>query len=433
MKSGSVIVNGVHFDTTATAIAVNDRAGQPASELKDGMVVQVRGRRYGDGVTGIAERVEAEHVVLGTVELVKVSALPQCFYVLQQKVIVDDTTVFAGVEGLEKLTPRQDRVEVYGQRDANGDIRATRVELVTTMVVVDELQGVVTDKDVLPATFRIGGLVIGYGSGTQIVGGTAFANGDRVEVTLNGTTATIIQLEDVEDAVYRPVSGEEVEIEGYVSAFAGHPGNFDVDGRPVRTTASTRFEGGTALNLANGVKVEVEGNTLDGARLIVDKLVFRRERVALGGTITAVDASTRTLVVVGKTIQLDDRTEISAAPVNSFQSLQVGDQVEVEGYLDRSGVVVAKQINETDVGTYAYLQAPVTLEDETGRRLVLAGIPADLGATTTFRDANGVRIDVTGFFAAVVPASATQAGTVVKVRGILTSPANLSVVTAEIQ
>jgi hypothetical protein len=367
------------------------------------------------------------------VELVKVSALPQCFYVLQQKVIVDDTTVFAGVEGLEKLTPRQDRVEVYGQRDANGDIRATRVELVTTMVVVDELQGVVTDKDVLPATFRIGGLVIGYGSGTQIVGGTAFANGDRVEVTLNGTTATIIQLEDVEDAVYRPVSGEEVEIEGYVSAFAGHPGNFDVDGRPVRTTASTRFEGGTALNLANGVKVEVEGNTLDGARLIVDKLVFRRERVALGGTITAVDASTRTLVVVGKTIQLDDRTEISAAPVNSFQSLQVGDQVEVEGYLDRSGVVVAKQINETDVGTYAYLQAPVTLEDETGRRLVLAGIPADLGATTTFRDANGVRIDVTGFFAAVVPASATQAGTVVKVRGILTSPANLSVVTAEIQ
>jgi hypothetical protein len=431
MRRGSVMVNGVRFDASAAAITVNDSGNRAESELADGMVVKVKGRRDSDGVTGTAERIEAEHIVLGTVQELGLGSLPRHIQVLGQKILVDDTTVYVGMVDAAELVPDHSVVEVYGQRDAREDIRASRIELVRGVAVVPELQGVVADKDAQPGTFRIGGLRIGYTAQTRIVGGTRFANGDRVEVALDGTTALVIQLEDVEDVPYMPVAGDEVEIEGYVSGFTGHPGDFNVDGRPVRTTSATRFEGGSAINLADNVKVEAEGDTFVGGRLVVRELEIRRARVKLGGTITAVDGSALTLGVLGVTIQVDGRTEISASPGSGFSGLQVNDRVELDGYLDRGGVVLAKQINETDVSPY--LQAPVSAKDETARRLLLVGVTADLGGTTTFRDANGASIDAATFFSAIVPASATGYGTVVKLRGSHVPPANLSVGTAELK
>ena len=66
----------------------------------------------------------------------------------------------------------------------------------------------------------------------------------------------VIKVEDFQDDAFRPAKGEKTEAEGLVSGFNGQlPGDFFVAGTPVRTTDSTRFEGGIADDLADNVNM----------------------------------------------------------------------------------------------------------------------------------------------------------------------------------
>src|SRR3954470_7628427 len=56
MTKGSVILNGVHFDDSTATITCAGESRTPAF-LQTGMVVEVKGRRSGDGLTGVAEQV----------------------------------------------------------------------------------------------------------------------------------------------------------------------------------------------------------------------------------------------------------------------------------------------------------------------------------------------------------------------------------------
>src|SRR5882762_11219579 len=129
MTKGSIIVNGVHFDDSTATIRIDDRAGTSV-ELQSGMVVKVRGQINDDRLSGVAQQVEVENEVRGTVQTTNPTGVPPSFTVIGQTVLVDDLTVFADFTpapgspsaAVTALTSGTSIVEVHGLRDAVGNI-----------------------------------------------------------------------------------------------------------------------------------------------------------------------------------------------------------------------------------------------------------------------------------------------------------------------
>ena len=71
MTTGSTIVGGVRFDDTTAIITIDDTPKTASIDLRDGMVVKVLGTVNADGVTGTAQRIEAQIEVRGAAGLWK--------------------------------------------------------------------------------------------------------------------------------------------------------------------------------------------------------------------------------------------------------------------------------------------------------------------------------------------------------------------------
>jgi hypothetical protein len=308
-------------------------------------------------------------------------------------------------------------------------VRATRVEAVGAADGLDELRGTVSNVVTATQQFTLNGNVtVNYGGATFSPAGataSALVAGALVEVrgSLAGAvfTATQIDLEDAEDDTFRGRDNEKAEFEGYVSGFTAHPGTFKVNGRNVQTTAATRFVGGTATDLANNAKVEAEG-TSSGGTLVASKIEFKQSRVLLYGRATAVDAAGRTVVVLGQSIRATAQTRIDTRSANGNSS-SLGDLVppnecaEVRAYLDGS-TIVAEEVKEPSGCGKELVQARVVAKSDTTFTLTfLSNLNASLANASVFRNAAGQAVSRAEFFAAIVPASATNVGTLVKVKG----------------
>ena len=425
MAKGSIILNGIRFDDSATT--VTDDRNRTAAQLANGMVVKLRGRSD-DNTTGQADRVDVENELRATIQSISTAANAQSFVAAGVVVLVDSQTVYANIAGFSALTVGQ-RVEVHGPRDASGSVRATRVEAVGAADGVDELRGTVSNVVTATSQFTLNGnITVNYSAATFSPTGASAASlvaGALVEVrgSLVGAvfTATQVDLEDNEDDAFRGRDNEKTEFEGYMSGFTGHPGTFQVNGRNVQTTASTRFVGGTAANLANNVKVEAEGTSSSGT-LVASKIEFKQSRVLLHGPATAVDATARTVVVLGQTVRATTQTRIDTRSA-SGNSTSLGDLVppnecvEVRAYLDGS-TIVAEELKEPSGCGKEMVQARVVAKNDTTFTLTfLTNLNASLANASVFRNAAGQAITRAEFFAAVVPASATNVGTLVKVKG----------------
>jgi hypothetical protein len=437
MTKGSVILNGVRFEDTTANILIDDTP-KTAANLKDGMVVQVRGT-ITQGGNGTAQQIEAQIEVRGVVSTVDTVANPQTFVVLGQTVIVDDQTLFSNLAGVGAVVAGTTVVEVHGLRDAIGRIRATRVEgsLVqlpngTGMAdpLVDEIRGVVTNRaSSTDNIFNVGPQVVDATGATVLPAGASFANGSVVEVHCTVRPACVvagqfqvsrIEVEDAEDSAFQPGMNERFEVEGLVSGFTAHPGNFSVAGVAVGTSGSTRFEGGISTDLGNDVKVEAEG-VWNGTTLVASKIEFKRSVVRLQGFVTTQAANTFTLDIAGRpvNVETDDFTDADAPlPANgSATCVQVRGQRKAEGPV----VVVAGEIRVDGCGNSnrPVLQAPV--EAESGTNLTLLGFPINVGSPTDsppYEDLNGNPLTQSQFFAAVTPVDPgppAVAGTLVKV------------------
>ena len=98
------------------------------------------------------------------------------------------------------LIQNGDIVEISGPRDANGDIRATRIELKTGAGTEYEFKGVISNLNSTTTTFTIGTVSVDY-SGASI-GLPPLSNGSCVEIKINGApagttlNATEVKLDD---------------------------------------------------------------------------------------------------------------------------------------------------------------------------------------------------------------------------------------------
>ncbi|MGB3096192.1 MAG: DUF5666 domain-containing protein [Candidatus Deferrimicrobiaceae bacterium] len=271
---GSVIVNDVEFDVFGTVITVNDNTAAE-NNLRLGMVAKIRGTFNPDGLTGVADLLDAENEVLGPIS--GFGPEVDSFTVLGQKIFVNGNTVFdtnifpPDLSGLVQ----GDIVEVYGLKEISG-IRGTRVEKKTPGQGGINVKGLVSNYTG-QNTFNIGALLVTFTPQPP----AGFDNGVFVEVEGDPTgpvsmTATNIELEDLEDAEFEPGGGEDGEVEGFVSGYTSLSSFFFVNGRLVDASGA-RFEEGVPGDLADDVRVEAEGVwTMIGVDLVLvaEKIEF---------------------------------------------------------------------------------------------------------------------------------------------------------------
>jgi len=240
-----------------------------------------------------------------------------------------------------------------------------------------------------------------------------------VEVHLNaaGTVATLVDIEDLEDAEFEPAQGQEFEVEGFVSGFTAHPGTFQVGSQTVTTTSATTFRNGSAADLDNSVKVEAEGHFDNVTKVLTaTRIDFKRSRVILGGVPSAVNLPDN-ITLLGKTVKFNSGTRNDAGTIDTTN------RIEVRAYVDKSGNVVAERVKPLG-GNRDIVQARVT--GKSGNVLTLLGFTADLTGISPANlhdDNNGTYANLAAFLAAITPSSSTPPGTLVKVKGVVTGSA----------
>jgi hypothetical protein len=191
----------------------------------------------------------------------------------------------------------------------------------------------------------------------------------------------------------------------------------------VRTTATTKFVGGTAADLVNDVKVEVDGVIDAQLVLVAAKVTFRRTRVILQGLATAVDTTARTLVALGQTVRVNDLTRIDARPAGPGLSNSLGDVlanvdcVEARGHMEGARFV-AERVRELNQCGADVIQATVSGKDETAATLsFLSGLVAVMPAGAEYYDGAGAPVTRAAFLALVTAGDMNNPGTLVKLRG----------------
>jgi len=429
MLKGSVIVNGIRFEDTLANITADDTAKLPAF-LQDGMVVKVKGRRNGDGLTGTAEKIQVENEVRGALA----SKGTDTFSVHGQTVQVTGETIFANVANFAALN-NGDMVEVHGLRDAAGVIQATRVEKFGLGAVVeDEVRGVISGLTVVTAgsgTFSIGNLVLTYSPATTITPGGSLdltSIGKLVEVHIGPSNfAARVRFEDLADAEFEPAEGQEFEVEGYVSLFTGPTATFKVNERVVLLGASVRYEGGLESDLGNGVKVEAEGHLI-GAILVAEKITFK-ENIKIRAIPSAANPTSNSvpdLVVLGLVVKATSTTRNDASTIDTSHRL------EIRGFLNLDGTITAVRIKDGGGGD-PFLQGVVTDINAAAHTFKIAGIVISAGsAVARPNDDNGtdtLTMNLDSFFA-----SLTAGKTAVKAKGLFsTPPATITATEVEIE
>ena len=135
----------------------------------------------------------------------------------------------------------------------------------------------------------------------------------------------------------------KVEIEGFITRFESAL-DFDVAGRPVTTDERTRYEDGTADDLALEVRIEVEGYKDDNGVLVAAEIEFDGDEgddeVEVEGYITRF-VSAADFDVENQTVTTNDMTVYVGG---SADDLPEGVEVEVHGSLDGDDVLIADEV-----------------------------------------------------------------------------------------
>jgi hypothetical protein len=353
---GSVIVNGVHYETGGAVINVNGLTATEA-DLEIGYVVVIQADIPGDGSAPEATSIDFSHDVIGSLSAVDV--VENRATVLGQMVKVDDSTTYgpgispASVDGLA-LLPAGQILQISGLVGIGGEILATRIDLGAAGAEL-EIVGIVANLDAAAGKLEIGGLVVDYqGANLEGFAGGQPENGDRVEAegTLLNMAGELIATDlELKEPGSDFEEDDQLEVEGLITAFAS-VNSFSVSGIPVITNAATEYSGGDESMLASNIRVEVEGRLDSSGVLVAEEVEFRSDgdlRVeALAGEINAVAG---TLEILGIPVQTNTLTSFEDKSsddlrVFSLDGINTGDALRVVGTesIDVPGTIVATQI-----------------------------------------------------------------------------------------
>ena len=397
---GSVVINETRrfeFDDNTKFM----RDGEEVSEDDfrqngTGMVsrVEIGDDVSADFTSGTAVTVTADNAIKGPV------TATSPLQVLGQPVIATGSTVLENMPGGVTSLQVGDVVEVSGYADAGNVIQATRIEYKgsnNSGALEWKLTGPVSS--VVPNTsFQIGSQTVVLNGVLPRDCGASLDNGEFVEVKASQDASFVAgsALDTVTDVECKALglsvpddassSILEAEIEGIVTS--GTVTDFVVNGQRVTSDSLTEFEGGTSEDFAIGIKLEAEGDFDTSAGILVaDKIRFRETRVrieapvsvpngGLNGAFTLLD-----VITVNTTILTEDDDGLldGSGPNGSMQ-------VEVRGYVDDSGAVIAEEVRERGDAdsTDVRLRGPVgSISNPT---FEILGVTVDTTATSIFDD-----------------------------------------------
>lgn len=276
---GSIIVNGVHFDTASALVIKDDDT--PVTNINDadinqlisvGMTVTIEGEFNDDGISGTAYTITYKDILEGPIVGTPSGS---SFNVLGQSVnVVTGVTQYScdasytpcNFSGFSDLAERQ-VVEISGFIDENGEIIAGYIELQSDgyfSTDVFEVKGIASVVD--GTSFTIGGLTI-------VTVDTTGLNGEFVEAegTFNSVSSTLtasdvgIEDESFDDSNFL-YEGYKIELEGIVVSAGCSitiPCSITVRGVTVLVDVGTVLTGSagpySASDLVDGTKVKVDG------------------------------------------------------------------------------------------------------------------------------------------------------------------------------
>jgi hypothetical protein len=354
---GSVIVNGVRYNSDKAKILVND---QPASEinLHAGYQVKITGTKNSNGVA-TADTIEFYPNLLGTLSQIDLAA--QQFTVLGQSVQVNSATLFDAaikpnyLDGL-KLG---DNLLVSGFANDKGIITATRIELTT--VIHHQVMGYVSNLNEANLSFSIKNLSINYSAASlNNFTNNQIASNNLVVVTGTLDSKGVLQaktLVRINNSLDKTV--KTAETEGFVTRYLSAT-DFDVAGITWATSGQTSFENGTNANLGLGVALSVSGEANSAGQLIAQKIEFKKSpnneivgEVTAISTISSTNIATGTLQISGTSIQTNNKTvfeDNGGAELKRFNfgNITIGDFLKVSGY-NSQGNFIATKIEREDI------------------------------------------------------------------------------------
>lgn len=417
-RIGSVVSNGVEFNTSAASVTLDDQPGHPA-ELRVGQVVAINGSVNLPDGTASARTINFLDEVEGPIA--SINALQNSFMVLGRTIVFDELSVFDAAEA--DTIAVGNMVQVSGHWQSQNRLRATHVERIANAWTVGmpmEIKGEVSGLNEGLQRFDIGPQPCDYSAAMLELGNATLANGLYVEVTSTEALENgILKLDRIQardrdqerDRDHLCGSGCEFDLEGYITEFVS-ASEFTVDGAPVTTTSTTIYVNGTADSLAVDVKVAIRGVLDEAGVLVADRIVIRLPSVLeVRADIEAIDIDTASVTVLGIDVTTNDWTlfrDDSDADIYEFwlDDLATGDRVEIRAYLE-DDIIVATRLERDNASSSVTLKAPVESIDRPG--LTLLGVAVSATAETVFQDADLQVIDVDTFFETLAIGSLVKA------------------------
>ena len=398
---GSVIVNQdtrLEVDDS-TRVRIDGDDNPSASDLAEGMIVSFE---TGDDTTSTLSGGTALSITVNTEVKGPVTSVSP-LRVLEQLVVVTGDTVLENMPagGVSALTIGAE-LEVHGLRGASGEIQASRVEYKAAGIPTWKLSGTVSGLS--GSSFQIGNQQVLLNGISPRDCDTGLSNGARVEVKFNrdatfqagAALATITDLECRNATLVAPQNplGFRVvsEFEGVVTRII-NASRFELNGQVIELRAGTEFRNGTREDLLTGVRLEAEGrfDTLTGT-LIARKIKFKGHRVRIEAPYAG--SSESSLALLGIPVLLTSVTEDEDGIADGASGLQV----EVRGFVDSTGQVVAERVRERGDADSSDVRLRGPAADIDGTGFSILGIRIDTDTAREFRDRNGLLIDRATFF-----------------------------------
>ena len=441
---GSVIVNGIAYDTSGADFTVDGQAATQ-SALKVGQVVYVKGSIDDDNTNAVAETVEYEDVIEGPVTSIVDEFT---IVVLGSQTVRTADAIFDDSCGTQVLTAFAS-VEVSGTVLGDGSIDASFIDCKAVLDGEFEVNGVVMSLGA--DTFMINQLVVNFTDNPAAIDnfptpGT-ISEGDPVEVKgtqVNGNDEFVATRVEYKGLRFEGEDGDHFEVEGFISGFVSSS-NFMVGEFTIKTDGNTSYEGGAEGDLGPNIKVEVEGER-DGNTILATKIEFKRgTNVRMAGLVDMMDENdasaffmlgVRVTTEFGAT-RFDDKT--GAVPDEQFgvDDIAPGNYVEVRGQEFPAGsdtlAAVIVERDDTDGFDPDENELQGFVEDTTIAQpnLTVLGVTITTGAGTVYRNVNDVAVDENTFWNELV-----QPGSLVKAKGTISGSVGdttLSAVEIEIQ